>query len=61
MIDGSFYVYNDLNQGDTLAIKSCKIDYIYDTKGYYQSIYTFETYLNNVDYPLEIQVPALIH
>lgn len=61
IMNGNFYVYNDLVSGDHLVITDCQLNYFYDTKGYYQPIYTFEAYLNNDDYPLQIQIPALKH
>ncbi|MGM9949047.1 MAG: VanZ family protein, partial [Lysinibacillus sp.] len=39
LADGEFSLYNSLEKGDTLTITDVQLDYVYDTKGYYQPVY----------------------
>lgn len=60
ILNGNFEIYQALSKGDILNIKSVDISYIYDTKGYYQPVYNFEVQLNNEDYFINIQIPAMM-
>lgn len=57
--EGNFEQYVPFRQGDTLWVKECKLDYVYDTKGFYQPVYRFTGYINNMDNSWECQIPAL--
>lgn len=59
ILNGNFSQYVPFNQGDKLVIEKCELDYIYDTKGYYQPVYTFSGYINEKDNELRWQIPAL--
>lgn len=59
VLNGNFSQYVPFNQGDKLVIEKCELDYIYDTKGYYQPVYTFSGYINEKDIEWRCQIPAL--
>ncbi|MEK4698003.1 VanZ family protein [Solibacillus sp. FSL R7-0668] len=60
IINGNFEIYPALSKGDSLNITGVDISYVYDTKGYYQPVYNFEVHLNNEDYFINIQIPAMM-
>lgn len=43
---GRFDEINPFRPGDKLVINACGLSYVYDTKGYYQPVYTFEGTVN---------------
>lgn len=57
VLDGNFYMYNDLTEGDKLIVDGYELDYIYDSKGYYQPVYIFSGKVND-DY-WEAAIPAI--
>lgn len=59
ILNGNFSQYVPFNLGDKLVIEKCELDYIYDTKGYYQPVYTFSGYINEKDNEFRWQIPAL--
>lgn len=54
---GRFDEINPFRPGDKLVINSCRLSYVYDTKGYYQPVYTFEGMVNGEN-PWSRQVDA---
>lgn len=56
---GNFEQYVPFQQGDVLYIEECELDYIYDTKGFYQPVYQFRGYINSTENPWSCQIPAL--
>ena len=59
ILKGNFSQYVLFSQEDKLVIEKCELDYIYDTKGYYQPVYTFSGYINEEDIEWRCQIPAL--
>ena len=57
--DGNFEQYVPFQQGDVLHIEKCELDYIYDTKGFYQPVYQFTGYINSTENLWVCQIPAL--
>lgn len=57
--DGNFEQYVPFQQGDVLHIEKCELDYIYDTKGFYQPVYQFTGYINSTESLWVCQIPAL--
>ena len=57
--NGNFEQYVPFQQGDMLCIEECELDYIYDTKGFYQPVYQFRGYINSTENPWACQIPAL--
>ncbi len=57
--DGNFEQYVPFYKGDTLWIQECKLDYVYDTKGFYQPVYRFTGYINDEDNSWVCQIPAM--
>lgn len=57
--DGNFEQYTPFEKGDNLVIKDCRLDYTYDTKGFYRPVYRFSGYINKTDYPWEAAVSAM--
>lgn len=53
--EGAFFEYY---KPDQVIVRSCKLDYRVDTKGFYQPVYVFEISLNDEDFE-EIVVPAM--
>ena len=58
ILNGNFYMYNNLNEGDKLIVNDYELDYIYDSKGYYQPVYKFTGLVN--DQHWEALIPAVI-
>ena len=58
ILNGNFYMYNNLNDGDKLIINDYELDYTFDSKGYYQPVYKFIGLLNDQDW--EALIPAVI-
>lgn len=54
---GDFAIYNGLKRGDRLQVSSCELDYVYDSKGYYQPVYRFSGTLNGSSW--DALVPAI--
>ena len=57
ILKGNFAIYNDLVDGDQLDINEYELDYIYDSKGYYQPVYRFKGLLNGEAW--EVLIPAI--
>lgn len=57
VLKGNFNMYNDLKKGDLLRIEQVKLEYTYDSKGYYRPVYSFIGKVNGE--PWETQVPAM--
>ena len=57
--DGRFEQYVPFQPGDTLYINRCELDYVYDTKGFYQPVYALGGYLNDAANSWACRVPAL--
>lgn len=58
ILNGNFYMYNNLNDGDKLIINHYELDYTYDSKGYYQPVYKFIGLVN--DQHWEALIPAVM-
>ena len=56
---GKFEQYVPFQPGDTLHITECKLEYRYDTKGFYQPVYEFSGYINSSENLWVCQIPAL--
>ena len=56
---GNFEQYVPFQPGDVLHIEECELDYIYDTKGFYQPVYQFRGYINSTENPWVCQIPAI--
>lgn len=59
VLDGNFEQYNPFEKGDTLYIMDCKLNYVYDTKGYYRPVYQFTGYINEKENVWECNISAL--
>jgi len=59
LLNGEFSIYNDLKKGDTLTVTDILLSYSYDTKGYYQPVYNFTASVNDPDFTVNIEVPAI--
>ena len=59
VLKGNFEQYTPFEKGDKLYVESCRLDYTYDTKGYYRPVYVFSGYVNNNDMPWECRISAL--
>ena len=59
LLSGEFSLYNPLQKGDTLTVTEVRLDYTYDTKGYYQPVYVFTGAVNAPDFTVEILIPAI--
>ncbi|MER2007211.1 MAG: VanZ family protein [Psychrobacillus sp.] len=59
LLNGEFSLFNPLQKGDKLTITDVRIDYTYDTKGYYQPVYVFNGNVNDPDSTVEILIPAI--
>ncbi|UQZ34377.1 hypothetical protein C2I18_13130 [Paenibacillus sp. PK3_47] len=57
VLQGNFYIYNDLKKGDLLRIEQVELEYTYDSKGYYQPVYNFSGTVNGEDW--NTQIPAI--
>lgn len=57
--EGNFEQYPPFQPGDTLYITSCELDYLYDTKGFYQPAYAFGGYINHAENLWVARIPAL--
>ncbi|MEO2202873.1 VanZ family protein [Paenibacillus pabuli] len=57
VLRGNFYMYNDLQKGENLIVKSYELTYTYDSKGYYQPVYLFEGTVNGEEW--STLIPAL--
>ncbi|WP_367924276.1 VanZ family protein [uncultured Ruthenibacterium sp.] len=58
---GNFKQYVPFQSGDILYINQCKLNYLYDTKGFYQPVYEFRGYINSSENLWVGQIPALAH
>ena len=56
---GNFEQYVPFQPGDVLHIEECELDYIYDTKGFYQPVYQFRGYINSTENLWVCQIPAI--
>lgn len=56
---GNFEQYVPFHPEDTLHVTECSLEYVYDTKGYYQPVYEFAGYVNDKENPWVCQIPAL--
>lgn len=56
---GKFEQYVPFRPEDTLHITGCKLEYRYDTKGFYQPVYEFSGYINSSENLWVCQIPAL--
>jgi len=56
LVDGKFRYYNDGNI-DKIFIKNISLDYVLDTKGFYQPVYSFKSIINGNEY--SIIIPAI--
>jgi len=54
---GRFAIFNDLQPGDRLQVDAYELDYLYDSKGYYQPVYRFQGSVNDSHW--EAYVPAV--
>lgn len=52
--NGDFDQYNPLQKGDQLVVTDCQLDYMYDSKGFYQPIYSFSGTLNEEEWSLHV-------
>ncbi|WP_214844165.1 hypothetical protein [Exiguobacterium sp. s150] len=52
--NGDFDQYNPLQKGDQLVVTDCQLDYMYDSKGFYQPIYSFSGTLNGEEWSLRV-------
>lgn len=57
ILQGNFNVYNDLKKGDVLRIEQVELGYIYDSKGFYQPVYSFTGTVNGEQW--ETQIPGI--
>lgn len=57
ILQGDFYMYNDLKKGDVLTVEKYELAYNYDSKGYYQPVYRFTGKVNKEQW--ETLVPAM--
>lgn len=57
VLQGNFYIYNDLQKGDLLRIEQVELVYTYDSKGYYQPVYNFSGTVNGEHW--DTQIPAI--
>ena len=55
---GNFYSYNPYNSGDEIKITDYQVDYIYDSKGYYQPVYKFIGSVNGEEDTFSALIPA---
>lgn len=56
---GNFQQYLPFEPGDRLTVNSCKLEYLYDTKGFYQPVYEFSGYINDEENIWECNIPAM--
>lgn len=56
---GNFEQYVPFQPEDTLHVTGCSLEYVYDTKGFYQPVYAFTGYVNEKENPWFCQIPAL--
>lgn len=56
---GNFQQYVPFQPGDVLYVNECNLDYIYDTKGFYQPVYQFSGYINEPDNMWVCSIPAI--
>ena len=56
---GNFEQYVPFQPGDVLHIEECELDYIYDTKGFYQPVYQFRGYINSTENLWVCQISAI--
>lgn len=56
---GNFRQYVPLQPGDVLYVNECNLDYVYDTKGFYQPVYQFSGYINEPDNMWACSIPAI--
>jgi glycopeptide antibiotics resistance protein len=56
---GEFDSYNPYVKGDKIKITDMQIQYMYDSKGYYQPVYEFTGSLNGEEGACNIMIPAL--
>lgn len=56
---GNFKQYVPFQSEDTLYVIGCSLEYVYDTKGFYQPVYEFTGYVNDMENPWVCQIPAL--
>lgn len=56
-LQGNFNMYNDLKKGDVLRIEQVELVYTYDTKGYYQPVYSFTGTVNGEQW--DARIPAM--
>ena len=56
---GNFEQYVPFQQKDTLYVNRCKLTYLYDTKGFYQPVYQFGGYINNIENSWACRIPAI--
>lgn len=59
ILSGNFEQYISFNKGDKLYLKSCTLDYVYDSKGYYRPVYIFNGYINDQNNLWECKISAL--
>lgn len=52
-----YYPVNDVNDHIDIIVDQCEMEYVIDTKGYYQPVYSFSSEINGRQY--KIQIPAL--
>lgn len=57
--NGNFEQYVPFQPEDTLCVNKCELNYVYDTKGFYQPVYEFSGYINNIENLWACQIPAL--
>lgn len=56
---GNFEQYVPFQPEDTLYVNSCELTYFYDTKGFYQPVYQFGGYINNIENSWACRIPAI--
>lgn len=59
ILAGNFEQYTPFEAGDKLYITECRLEYAYDTKGYYRPVYRFIGYVNESDTTWECLIPAM--
>lgn len=55
---GKFDQYVPFQPGDKLYVTGSELDYVYDTKGFYQPVYVFQGYLNEKENTWTARIPA---
>ena len=60
LCEGKFLERGNRKQTLVLNVTSCNLEYVLDTKGYYQPVYIFHCDLENDDYGRDILIPAIL-